>query len=130
MSKLQFEDDYSTEISIQEQKESILLYISDELSVVDDIDNIPDEYESNILDFLSRSNEWYPINLDRIRLEVGTNIVIKLMSIYILTEPRESPLIFGLLYRISSDIEHGRGMKMNTDTMEIIEYGLGDVAFC
>ena len=49
---------------------------------------------------------------------------------YILTEPNENPLTFGLQFRVLSDVEHGRGMKIEADTMNIIDYGLADVAFC
>ncbi len=38
--------------------------------------------------------------------------------------------IVGLEFRVPKDIEHGRGMKINTATLEVIEYGLGEVAFC
>ena len=49
------------------------------------------------------------------------------MNIYILSEEDNKNTIFGLLYRIEEDVEHGRGIKI-TDDMKIIEYGIGDIA--
>ena len=37
--------------------------------------------------------------------------------------------IVGLMFRVEQDVEHGRGMKISINSMEIIDYGLADVAF-
>ena len=38
-------------------------------------------------------------------------------------------MVFGLEYRIDADVEHGRGLKIDGETFEILEWGIGEVAF-
>ena len=38
-------------------------------------------------------------------------------------------LIFGLEFGLREDSEHGRGLKFSLDSFEILEYGLGEVAY-
>lgn len=127
---LEFDEDYCVEVSISEEKDEVLLYLSDGLSVIDELPCFPKNYESSIIAFISNSDKWYSKAIKKISNELINETNIKLMCIYILSEPDEQPLIFGAQFRVSSDLEHGRGMKIRSDTMEIIEYGLADVAFC
>ena len=129
-SDLEFDEDYCTEIFISKEKHEILLYLSDSLSVVDNILDIPESYKESITSLVSNSDRWYDKAIKKIRAELSNEKNIKLMCIYILTEPDEQPLIFGAQFKLPSDEEHGRGMKIRSDSMEIIEYGLADVAFC
>ncbi len=64
---------------------------------------------------------------ERINKEFSKDIASQLMNIYILSEEDNKNTIYGLLYRIEEDVEHGRGIKI-TDDMKIIEYGIGDIA--
>lgn len=52
------------------------------------------------------------------------------MAIYLLSEQTDADFIFGLLFGVKADSEHGRGMKLRLDPLEILDYGLADVAFC
>lgn len=54
----------------------------------------------------------------------------QLMAIYLLSEQTSSDLIFGLLFRVDAEVEHGRGMKISLEEMIIIDYGDTDRAFC
>ena len=127
---LEFDKDYCTEVYITEEEDEILLYLSDSLAVIDELPDIPENYKQSIISLVSNSDKWYNRAIKKIKNELADEKKIKLMCIYILTEPNENPLIFGLDFRVSSDIEHGRGMKVETDTLKIIDYGLADVAFC
>lgn len=127
---LEFDKDYCTEVYITEEEDEILLYLSDSLAVIDELPDIPENYKQSIISLVSNSDKWYNRAIKKIKNELADEKKIKLMCIYILTEPNENPLTFGLEFRVSSDIEHGRGMKVETDTMKIIDYGLADVAFC
>ena len=51
------------------------------------------------------------------------------MTIYILSEQNVNSIIFGLLFRVEIDIEHGRGLKMDGETLKILEYGTAEVSF-
>lgn len=127
---LEFDKDYCTEVYITEEEDEILLYLSDSLAVIDELPDIPENYKQSIISLVSNSDKWYNRAIKKIKNELADEKKIKLMCIHILTEPNENPLTFGLEFRVSSDIEHGRGMKVETDTMKIIDYGLADVAFC
>ena len=54
----------------------------------------------------------------------------QLMVIYLLSEQTSSDFIFGLLFRVDAEVEHGRGMKISLEEMAIIDYGDADRAFC
>lgn len=127
---LEFDEDYCAEVYISEQNEEILLYLSDSLEVIDELPDIPKSYEKSIMTLISNSEKWYRQAIEKIEEELIDTTKIKLMCIYILTEPNDEPLIFGLQFRVSSDVEHGRGMKVEDGTMNIIDYGLADIAFC
>ena len=53
----------------------------------------------------------------------------RLLSIFILSEQRDVDLIFGLEFGLREDSEHGRGFKLSLNSLEILEYGLGEVAY-
>ena len=123
-----FDEDFCTEVRVKEEKNTICLYLSDELMVVDDLPNLPESFAADINHIINQSHSWYDKAVQVIKHEL-CNEKPRLMSIYILSEPDNEPLIFGLGFRVVADIEHGRGMKVRADTMEIIDYGLADVAF-
>ncbi|KPN70569.1 hypothetical protein [Neisseria sp. 83E34] len=126
VSDLKFED-FETEITIPEETNEITLVISDGLDSAYEL--LSREFKDRIVNFINNSASWYPIAHERINQEFSSSIDSKLLSVYILSEMSDSTLIFGLEYHIEEDREHGRGIKI-TENMEIIEYGLGDVAIC
>lgn len=52
----------------------------------------------------------------------------RLLSIFILSEQTDIDLIFGLEFGLR-DSEHGRGLKFSLYSFEILEYGIGEVAY-
>ena len=130
MDNLEFGERYSTEVSISEQKDKVMLYLSDALKVAEDLPNLPQDFQNKIILIIENSKSWFDKSVNRIKGELKEENEVQLISIYILSEPDDSPLLFGLEFWISLDEEHGRGMKVDADTMEIIDYGLADVAFC
>ena len=53
----------------------------------------------------------------------------RLLSIFILSEQSDVDLIFGLEFGLREDSEHGRGLKSSLNSFEILEYGIGEVAY-
>lgn len=127
---LEFDEDCCTEVSISEEENHILLYLSASLAVIDELPDIPENYKESIISLVSNSDKWYGKAIGKISNELVDEKTIKLMCIYVLTEPNKNPLTFGLQFRVSFDVEHARGMKVEADTMKIIDYGLADVVFC
>ena len=102
-------DDYSMPIKIKDQSQEISLSLSDDLEIIDN------------------SAKWYPKVISKIKDEFDEHTECKLTEIFVLYEPNEKQ-IYGLSFWVSSDIEHGRGIKI-TSNYEIIEYGEAEIAF-
>lgn len=130
MKNLEFDEDYCTEVSIVEQKDGVMLCLSDDLEAIETLPYLSQDFVDKIILVVENSKSWFEKSVNRIKNELKEENEIQLISIYILSEPDDSPLLFGLEFWISSDREHGRGMKIEADTMNIVDYGLGDVAFC
>lgn len=126
-SKIVFDDHYEMIINIPEQDQPVTLSISDDLDAA--YKPLSKIFQEKIIDFLNKSSTWYDLGKKKINHEFSKDTPSRLLTIYILSENLEEDIIFGLLYRIEEDIEHGRGIKI-TSNMEIIEYGIGDVAIC
>lgn len=120
-------DDYSISIKIKEQSQEISLSLSDDLEIIDNLDEFPKKYSTQILEFINNSAKWYPKVISKIKDEFDENTECQLTEIFILHEPNENQ-IYGLSFWISSDIEHGRGIKI-TGNYEIIEYGNAEISF-
>lgn len=125
LKKIVFDEDYQMVINIPEESNPVTLIISDELDAA--YEPLSNSFQKKIIEFINKSNVWYPLAHERINKEFSKDIASQLMNIYILSEEDNKNTIFGLLYRIEEDVEHGRGIKI-TDDMEIIEYGIGDIA--
>lgn len=126
-----FDENFEMYIKISEEKEVISLTIADYLNVIDKLPNLPLEYENRIIEFLESSKIWYTNAVSKIKEETNIkNIDCELLIIFILSEPDEKELIFGLEFGSSFDIEHNIGMKIKEKDYSVIEYGTGDVAFC
>ena len=120
-------DDYSMPIKIKDQSQEISLSLSDDLEIIDNLDKFPKKYSKQILEFIDNSAKWYPKVISKIKDDFDEHTECKLTEIFVLYEPNEKQ-IYGLSFWVSSDIEHGRGIKI-TSNYEIIEYGEAEIAF-
>ena len=131
MKDLEFDEKYTMDITISGQKDGVVLYLADTLlDSLKTLPNISDSLKSKISSVIAKSDIWLQNSINRIKSEVKDEGEVQLISIYILSEENMDSLIFGLEFWLSTDEEHGRGMKLRSDTFEIIDYGLADVAFC
>jgi hypothetical protein len=127
-SDIKFRADLTMPFKIDQQpQQPVVLEISDSLETSEQVLQLP--YKEKIAEFINSSASWYEASIKKIEAETSNPGKIKLMRIYVLSEQDVDSLVFGLMYRIDSDIEHGRGLKIDGKTLEIIEYGIGDVAF-
>ena len=51
------------------------------------------------------------------------------MEIFILSEQNSNEMIYGVLFNVDGDREHGRGMKIRGEDLSVIEFGLSEVAY-
>ena len=123
---IKFDDDLEMSVFIPEQHDSIRLVLSDELALADEV--MSNDYKEKIVHMLRSSAYWYELAEKRIFSELS--MMGQLMVIYLLSEQTSSDFIFGLLYRVDAEVEHGRGMKISLEEMTIIDYGDADRAFC
>ena len=123
---IKFDDDLEMSVFIPEQQGSIRLVLSDELALADEV--MANDYKEKIVHMLGLSAYWYELAEKRIFSELS--MTGQLMAIYLLSEQTSSDFIFGLLYRVDAEVEHGRGMKISIEEMTIIDYGDADRAFC
>ena len=116
-------------------KKDIMIIISDELNASEE--RLTYEYKERISIFINNISEWYCLVCDAVlhwaksKFNVILNTSdIELMIIYVLFEPFENGL-YGLLFRLSIDIEHGCGIQIavQNDDYRIIKIGTGDLAF-
>ena len=96
------------------------------LTLLDEI--MANDYKEKIIHMLRLSAYWYELAEKRIFSELS--MMGQLMAIYPLSEQTSSDFIFGLLFRVDAEVEHGRGMKISIEGMPIIDYGDADRAFC
>ena len=127
-SDLEFDERcYIYGIKISAQNDFINLSILDDLKASEEI--LREDYKERIVDFVNSSEQWLPIARRRVVDEVGADDGLMLMTIFILFEQDENSSRFGLLFNLNQDREHGRGMVVDGDSFEILEYGEADVAF-
>lgn len=133
---ISFNENFYMSIFSEYLNKNIHLNISDELDASEE--ELTDEYREKIVNFVNNTPQWYGITCDSIiawvknvyKIDIHLQD-IELMGIYILFEQNEHEL-FGLIFRLEFDIEHGCGIKIkiNDGKYEIIETGTGEVAFC
>ena len=114
-------------VSIPEEKGKVCLILSDSLEVINEELTLP--YKVKLDNLLDQSSVWYPKALAKIQEEFPGLAHARLLSIFILSEQRDVDLIFGLEFGLREDSEHGRGLKFSLNRLEILEYGLGEVAY-
>ena len=78
---------------------------------------------------MNQSSVWYPKALEKIQEEFPELAHARLLSVFILSEQTDIDLIFGLEFGLREDSEHGRGLKFSHNSLEILEYGIGKVAY-
>lgn len=122
-----FDSDLAMPLKFNQQSESVIMEISDSLDASEQ--TLFFSYRQKIADFINSATAWYPLSINRIIGEIGVSGAIRLMRIYVLSEQDQESIDFGLLFRVDFDVEHGRGLKINGGTLNIIEYGLGEIAF-
>lgn len=125
--KFHFDDDLEMVIHIPQQKDEVILAISDELDI--STDNLTEEYKQKINLMLSQLDQILLVANQRLNKEFSETNNFRLLQIILLSEYTDPEFIVGLMFRVEQDVEHGRGMKISINSMEIIEYGLADVAF-
>lgn len=126
-SDIKFDAKFRMPLKISQQKEPVVLVLSDSLKA--SRQELQTSYKTRIVRFVNSDELWYPLCVDRIRSENKRPGKTELMRLYVLSEQSDEPLVFGLSFRVKFDIEHGRGMKIEAGTLNIIEYGDADVAF-
>lgn len=122
-----FDDDLEMVIHIPQQKDEVILAISDELDI--STDNLTEEYKQKMNQMFSRLDQILLIANQRLNKEFSETNNFRLLQIILLSEYSDPEFIVGLMFRVEQDVEHGRGMKISINSMEIIDYGLADVAF-
>ena len=122
-----FDDDLEMVIHIPQQKDEVILAISDELDI--STDNLTEEYKQKMNQMFSRLDQILLIVNQRLNKEFSETNNFRLLQIILLSEYSDPEFIVGLMFRVEQDVEHGRGMKISINSMEIIDYGLADVAF-
>lgn len=128
MQEINFDDEKSAIVRIDAQGELVRLELSDSLDAFDE--KLSDQYISTISTFIKQSDVWYRDCVNVLKGDQAAGNSFRLMVIYVLFEQSNSDSVFGLLFRVDGDVEHGRGFKVSGNDFSIMEYGLGDVSFC
>ena len=128
LSDIEFDKNYCIYgIIIDGQTTPITLEISDELEAAYEL--LHDDYKERLACFINSSDKWFPMACEKIISEVVNADGLKLMTIYVLFEQSQSDSLYGLLFNLDSDREHGRGMMLNGENFKILKYGDASVAF-
>lgn len=114
-------------VKIAQEQKPVLLEISDSLDAAEE--KLRQPYKDKIAKFVNSSPSWYPLAIEKIKEETPEPGKTRLLQIFILSEQDADSMVFGLEYRIDADVEHGRGLKIDGETFEILEWGIGEVAF-
>lgn len=130
-----FDENLELYTSIKDIKDQVCIILSDALNSSEE--ELSEKYKSQIASFINSSSDWYEKAIGTVKdwarkkynVEAVQKSDIELMNIFILYEQNEKEL-FGLQFRVAFDIEHGCGLKLNTDGYQILEVGESDVAFC
>ena len=127
MREYKFDIHNEMNVAIPEEKEKVCLALSDSLEVVNE--ELTSSYKAKLDNLLDQSSVWYPKALEKIQEEFTDLSHARILSIFILSEQSDVDLIFGLEFGLREDSEHGRGLEFSLKSLEILEYGLGEVAY-
>ena len=125
-SDIKFNSKMRMPFGINQQPDSVLLEISDSLGAAEE--DLQDSYKERIARFLNSCETWYPLAVEKIKSKDSKPGKIRLLQVFILSEQNADSMVFGLMFRVDVDVEHGRGLKVDGDTLEILKFGIGDVA--
>lgn len=114
-------------IAIPEEKEKVCLALSNSLEVINE--ELTPSYKAKLDHLLDQSSVWYPKALEKIQEEFSRTSAHQTPIHFILSEQTDIDLIFGLEFGLREDSEHGRGLKFSLNSFEILEYGIGEVAY-
>ena len=126
-SDIKFNSELQMPVKIDQEPKPVVLEIADSLDAAEQ--KLRQPYKEKIAKFLNSSESWYPVSIKKIKDETPKPGKIRLLQIFILSEQDADSLVFGLEFRIDADVEHGRGLKIDGETLEILEWGIGEVAF-
>lgn len=115
------------DVAIDGQREPVTLELSDALETADEL--LCRDYTQRTAGFIDASRAWFPAARERIANDAGNGDGLKLMTIYVLFEQDRKDSLYGLLFHLDSDRDHGRGMMLNGEDFRIPKYGDASVAF-
>ncbi len=116
-----------SDVKIAEQQEPFFLALSDDLNLAEEI--ISNNFKNKIITFINNSSKWFEIAKNKIFTDTGNTEGLQLVTLHILSEQSADYIIFGLEFSLAFDREHGRGLQINAETYEIIDYGTADISF-
>lgn len=116
-----------SDVKIAEQKEPFILALSDDLSLAEEI--VSNDFKNKIITFINSSSKWFEIAKDQVFKDTGDTKGLRLITLYVLSEQLADYIIFGLEFSLDFDREHGRGLQINAETYEILDYGTADISF-
>ena len=127
--KIVLDENFGTYVTIPETTRKVWLEVSDDLEISEFATNLPNSYESKIHELLEKSEVWFHKAEEKVFQEFGERIPLELFGIHLLSEDDEPDFIFGLVFGSPRESEHGIGLKMSLNTMDIIDYGDAEVAY-
>ena len=123
-----FDSDLSIfDVNISSQNKSIILKISEDIDAAYELLERP--YKKKIADFVNSSGGWFPVAVNAIKQDVSNIDGLELTTIFVLFEQNSNESVFGLLFELDADVEHGRGLMVSGEDFHIIKYGDASVAF-
>jgi hypothetical protein len=123
-----FDENYCLDdIKIDGQSDSVIVTISDGLDAADEL--LCNDYKKRIANFINSSGKWLPVARKVIIDEIGNDDGLELITIFVLFEQNAKNSLFGLLFSLDADREHGRGMMLDGESFNIVKYGDASVAF-
>jgi hypothetical protein len=127
--KIVLNQNFGTYVTIPEAIRKVWLEVSDSLQISEYATNLPNSYEIKIHELLEKSEVWFHKAEEKVFKEFGEKIPLELLGINLLSEDDAPDFIFGLEFGSPRESEHGIGLKMSLNTMDIIDYGDAEVAY-
>ena len=127
--KIVLDENFGTYVTIPEASRKVWLEVSDDLEISEFASNLPNSYQGKIHELLEKSEVWFYKAEEKVFQEFGEKIPLELFGIHLLSEDDAPDFIFGLVFGSPRESEHGIGLKMSLNTMDIIDYGDAEVAY-
>lgn len=106
----------------------VWLVLSDELKLASSPNNLPLGYKNKICELVDKSDIWNEKAINYIYKKIGKKIHLNLIGIHLLSEYTDPDFIFGLEFGSPEENEHGIGLKMSLNSMDIIDFGDAEVS--